>query len=118
MDRHAVSERKPGKHTLTYRYRWIQAGPALGTARMRSSVNSLLCRSPSAIKKGQVTYDGAVLTNLPITAENVVETAACARARSKIEKETFNVLKSNGYDLAYNFEHGNKYLARIFATMN
>jgi hypothetical protein len=47
-----------------------------------------------------------------------VEIAACARARWKIENETFNVLKNNGYNLTHNFGHGKKYLARIFATMN
>lgn len=36
-------------------------------------------------------YDGAFLTSLPITAENVVEIAACDRARWKIGNETFNV---------------------------
>ena len=69
-------------------------------------------------EKGKVTYDGAFVTSLPITAENVVEIAACARARWKIENETFNVLKNNGYNLTHNFGHGKKYLARIFATMN
>jgi hypothetical protein len=35
LDQHTVSERKPGKRTLTYRYRSIEARPALVTARMR-----------------------------------------------------------------------------------
>jgi hypothetical protein len=39
-------------------------------------------------------------------------------ARSKIENVTFNVLKNNGYHLAHNFAHGNKYPARMFATMS
>ena len=34
-------------------------------------------------EKGKTTYDGAFVTSLPITAENVVETAACAPARWK-----------------------------------
>jgi hypothetical protein len=58
------------------------------------------------------------VTSLPLTADNVVEVAACARARWKIENESFNLLKNNGYNLAHNFGHGKKYLARIFATMN
>jgi hypothetical protein len=41
LDQHTVSERKPGKRTLTYRYRSIEARPALVTARMRSSINWL-----------------------------------------------------------------------------
>jgi hypothetical protein len=42
---------------------------------------------------------------------------ACARARRKIENEGFNVLKNNGYNLAHNFGHGKKYLARTFAAL-
>ncbi len=67
---------------------------------------------------GKTTYDGAFVTSLPLTADNVVETTACARARWKIENESFNVLKNNGYNLAHNFGHGKKYLARTFAAMN
>lgn len=67
---------------------------------------------------GKATYDGAFVTSLPLTADNVVEVAACARARWKIEHESFNVLKNNGYNLAHNFGHGKKYLARTFAAMN
>ena len=44
--------------------------------------------------KGKVTYDGAFLTSLRVTRENVAEIAACARARLKIENESFNVLKT------------------------
>jgi hypothetical protein len=39
-------------------------------------------------------------------------------SRSKIENENFNVLKNDGYNLVHNFGHGNRYLARMFATMN
>jgi hypothetical protein len=53
-----------------------------------------------------------------LTEDNVVEVTACARARWKIENESFSVLKNNGYNLAHNFGHGKQYLARIFAAMN
>jgi hypothetical protein len=53
-----------------------------------------------------------------VTADDVVETAACARARWKIENESFNVLKNNAYNMARNLGDGKKYLARIFAAMN
>ncbi len=65
---------------------------------------------------GKTTYDGAFVTSLPVTAGNVVEVVAGARARWK--NESFNVLKNNGYNLAHNFGHGKKYLAGTFATMN
>ena len=44
--------------------------------------------------------------------------AACGRARWKIENETFNVLKTNGYNLEHNFGYGKEALARVLVTLN
>jgi hypothetical protein len=115
LGQRTVIERKPGKRSLTYRYRWIEAVP-LRDGEDALTVNWL--RVTIADEKGKVTYDSAFVTSLPLTADNVVEVAACARARWKIENESFNVLKNNGYNLAHNFGHGKKYLARTFAAMN
>jgi hypothetical protein len=115
LDQRTVTERKPGRRSLTYRYRWINGVP-LRDGKDAMNVNWL--GVTIADDKGNVTYDGAFVTSLPLTAENVVEVAACARARWKIENESFNVLKNNGYNLAHNFGHGKKYLARTFAAMN
>ncbi|MHB1952443.1 MAG: hypothetical protein ACYCOU_01745 [Sulfobacillus sp.] len=99
----------------TYRYRWIEGVP-LRDGKDARNVNWVGLSILDA--KEKTTYDGAFVTSLPVTAENVVEIAACARARWKIENESFNVLKNHGYNLAHNFGHGKKYLARTFATMN
>jgi hypothetical protein len=115
LGQRTVIERKPGKRSLTYRYRWIEAVP-LRDGEDALTVNWL--RVTIADEKGKVTYDSAFVTSLPLTADNVVEVAACARDRWKIENESFNVLKNNGYNLAHNFGHGKKYLARTFAAMN
>ena len=40
------------------------------------------------------------------------------RANGKVENESFNVLKSNGYHLEHNFGHGKQNLAMMLATMN
>ena len=37
------------------------------------------------------------------------------RARWKIENETFNTLKNQGYHFEHNFGHGNQYLCTVFA---
>src|SRR6195952_2274837 len=50
--------------------------------------------------------------------DTVAELVACARARWKIENESFNVLKSNGYHLEHNFGHGKQNLAMMFAALN
>ncbi len=58
------------------------------------------------------------VTALPLTRDNLVESAACARARWKIENESLNVLKDDGDNLAHNFRHGKQYLARMYAAIN
>src|SRR5665213_1020541 len=115
LQQRAVTQRRPGGRTLTYRFRWIESVP-LRDGKDAMSVNWLGVRIADA--KGKTTYDGAFVTSLPLAADNVAEIAACARARWKIENESFNVLKNNGYHLAHNFGHGKKYLARTFAAMN
>lgn len=115
LDQRTVTERRPGKRSLTYRYRWIEGVP-LRDGKDALTVNWLGVTIVD--DKGKVTYDGAFVTSLPLAANNVVEVAACARARWKIENESFNVLKNNGYNLAHNFGHGKQHLARTFAAMN
>jgi hypothetical protein len=39
------------------------------------------------------------------------------RARWKIENETFNTLKNQGYHFEHNFGHGYQYLSTIFANL-
>jgi hypothetical protein len=58
------------------------------------------------------------VTSLPVCKDNVAEIVACARARSKIEKESFNVLKNHGYELEHNFGHGQRFLAMTLAAFN
>jgi len=107
--------RKEGAKKLTYRYRWFTGAP-LREEKPALDVNWLGLTIFDA--KGKVVYDGAFVTSLALTRENVVEIAACARARWKIENETFNVLKNNGYHLEHNFGHGKQNLAMLFCAMN
>lgn len=39
------------------------------------------------------------------------------RARWKVENETFNTLKNQGYHLEHNYGHGRKHLSTVFATL-
>jgi hypothetical protein len=59
----------------------------------------------------------AWITDIPITIENVYELMRVARARWKIENETFNTLKNQGYQFEHNFGHGNKNLSVLFASI-
>jgi hypothetical protein len=68
--------------------------------------------------KGKTTYRSSFITNLPINKENISELVSCARARWKIENETFNVLKNNGYHLEHNFGHGKQSLSALLVAFN
>jgi hypothetical protein len=107
--------RKEGRKKLTYRYRWFAAAP-LREGKDALSVNWIGLTILDA--QAKPTYDGAWVTSLTVARENVADIAACARARWKIENETFNVLKNNGYHLEHNFGHGKQHLAMIFAALN
>ena len=72
----------------------------------------------SARPDGTVTYCGAFVTSLPVDHGNVAELADCARARRKIENETFNVLKQHGYHLEHNLGHGRDTLAAVLVALN
>ena len=50
------------------------------------------------------------VTNFEITDKNVYELMRAGRARWKIENETFNTLKNQGYELEHNYGHGEKNL--------
>jgi len=115
LEHHAAVERKPGKRTTTYRYRWIEGVP-LRDGEDALKVNWIALTLTDTA--GKTTYNGAFVTSLPVTRDTVAEIAACARARWKIENESFNVLKNNGYHLEHNFGHGKKHLAKTFAAMN
>jgi hypothetical protein len=57
------------------------------------------------------------VTDHEITKENFHEIANAGRARWKIENETFNTLKNQGYNLEHNYGHGNKNLCSVFAAL-
>jgi hypothetical protein len=41
----------------------------------------------------------------------------CGRARWKIENETFNTLKNQGYHFEHNYGHGTQHLATVLAQL-
>ena len=57
------------------------------------------------------------VTDLPLTAATVVPIMRGGRARWKIENETFNTLKNQGYHFDHNYGHGEKHLAGVFALL-
>jgi hypothetical protein len=76
------------------------------------SVNYLLYEQ--ADKKGKVTR-WTWITNIPLNARSVEPVMRAGRARWKIENETFNTLKNQGYNFEHNYGHGKQNLATILA---
>jgi len=57
------------------------------------------------------------VTDLMITADNARHLVGGGRSRWKIENETFNTLKNQGYQFGHNFGHGTQNLSTIFAML-
>jgi len=57
------------------------------------------------------------VTDLRVSKRNVSQLMRGGRARWKIENETFNTLKNQGYNFEHNYGHGEQHLSVVFATM-
>jgi hypothetical protein len=57
------------------------------------------------------------VTDLPVTTDNVYQIMRGGRARWRIENETFNTLKNQGYHFGHNYGLGKQHLAGVFATL-
>ena len=67
-------------------------------------------------RHGKVQYFSWI-TDLSLTQDTVYDIMRGGRARWKIENETFNTLKNQGYRLEHNFGHGVKNLSVLLATL-
>ena len=68
------------------------------------------------IKSGKTRHFSWV-TDLTITEENAFALMRGGRCRWKIENETFNTLKNQGYHFEHNFGHGQQHLSVVFALL-
>ena len=57
------------------------------------------------------------VTDLRVSKRNVYHLMRGGRARWKIENETFNTLKNQGYHFAHNYGHGEDNLSVVFAML-
>ena len=57
------------------------------------------------------------VTNVRVSPRNVYKLMRGGRARWKIENETFNTLKNQGYHFEHNFGHGYQHLSVVFAVL-
>lgn len=68
-------------------------------------------------RHGVRTYFNSWITDIDISKDNIEELVSIGRSRWKIENETFNTLKNQGYNLEHSYGHGKKYLATNFMQL-
>lgn len=98
---------------LTFQFRWFNDVP-LNASNEDLRVNFFECQETSA--KGK-TQTFTWITDFAITKENIYELMQGARARWKIENETFNTLKTQGYHFEHNFGHGYQNLSTVLGYL-
>lgn len=69
------------------------------------------------VQESKVTYMNSWITDLSVTCENGPLFVRGGRAKWKIENETFNTLKNQGYSYEHNYGHGVQHLANVFAVL-
>jgi Transposase DDE domain len=105
-------ERHDRAASLVHRFRFVNDVP-LNEAHTDVRVNVI---EYWEIGKDKVQHFSWV-TDLRVTKRNVYHLMRGGRARWKIENETFNTLKNQGYNFEHNYGHGEQNLSVVFATL-
>ena len=113
MKQMSVLEFKDNKDRL-HRYEWYNGLPLNGTA----DADNINFFEYSLFNKGKRTYHNTWVTDIEINRSNVKRLAEGGRAKWKIENETFNTLKNQGYHIEHNYGHGKKNLSNTFFMLN
>jgi len=98
----------------THRYRWANQVPLNGS----KGVDDVNFFQYELVSKDKVTYKNSWVTDITIDEHNVVDLVKGGRARWKIENETFNTLKNQGYHIEHNYGHGHRHLSLNFFLLN
>jgi hypothetical protein len=109
---HVLTLEDPASGTI-HHFRWLCQVP-LNDSHPHLLVNFL--EYWELQEDGDIQYFSWV-TDLELTEGSVWMVMRGGRARWKIENETFNTLKNQGYHFEHNFGHGVKHLATVFALL-
>ena len=96
-------------------YQWVNHVPLNGT-KDADYVNFFKYQIVS--KDNKITYQNTWVTDISIDDNNIITLVKGGRARWKIENETFNTLKNQGYHIEHNYGHGKNNLSMIFFILN
>lgn len=106
------------QYTLTdaagvrHRFRWVNGVP-LNQQHPELTVNFLEYWEERPEKTLHFTW----ITDFPLSTDTVFDLMRGGRARWKIENETLNTLKNQGYHFEHNFGHGYQHLATNFSLL-
>lgn len=98
---------------VTHVFRFL-GGVPLNQANLDLSVNVIDYWQRSEGKKD---LHFSWVTDFTVTRENVYQLMRGGRARWKIENETFNTLKNQGYHFEHNFGLGKEHLSEVFVML-
>lgn len=129
-----ILKAKPGNHKLLFE--WVEHSSltcleftdSKGTYHRYSYINEVpLNETNFDINVNFIDYEEinnkgnkkhfSFITNLEITNDNIEILVKGGRAEWKIENETFNTLKNQGYEFEHNFGHGYKNLCSVMSVL-
>lgn len=105
-------DREDSKKGIHHRFRFVSGMP-LNESNADLRVNFIECWETV---QGKVQHFSWV-TDLRVNKGTVYRLMQGARARWRIENETFNTLKNQGYHFEHNFGHGYQHLSVVFAHL-
>jgi len=103
----------PVNPKLTHVFRFLNGVP-INQANVNLPVNMIDYRQCCEGKKD---LHFSWVTDFKVTQENVYQLMRGGRARWKIENETFNTLKNQGYHFGHNFGLGKEHLSEVFVML-
>jgi len=113
---HTAGKTTEFEHTtndgVIHRFRFLNDAP-LNESNTDVRVNFLQYQEIKGDKIQHFTW----VTDFTITKNNAFDLMRGGRSRWKIENETFNTLKNQGYHFEHNFGHGKNHLSVVFAML-
>jgi hypothetical protein len=105
-------DREDRQQGIHHRFRFV-CGMPLNASNASLRVNFIECWETVGDKVQHFSW----VTDLCVNKGTVYRIMQGARARWRIENETFNTLKNQGYHFEHNFGHGYEHLSVVFAAL-
>ena len=113
VDNTPTTEESVDEKGIIHRFRCLNNAP-LNDANFELEINFL---EYWEIKPNGKSTHFPWVTDIPITSDNMMQLMRGTRARWKVENETFNTLKNQGYHFEHNFGHGYHHLSTVMVHL-